>query len=347
MEGQLERDLLEVLEGIDPLELITEDPELAAIVQDFYHNQGLSDDAKVSRESGKKKSSTKFCCVCHSPASGFRYFGAIVCNGCRAFFSRSVKADAYESFVCQSQDMEMACDNNSKKKAKQCQKCRFASCLKEGMVVPKAKRPSKTEGHSSTPARRNDYCSLLQLLTKKSSLSKLRILHTPSLLFTPDEKKSLAKEMDFHLNATLGAFLRLMAGDLAIYRGWLEFMFYGKPLPIKLQKQMDAYLNYSNREEYLKTTQLGMWGDVGHRDRLRLATANVPLVALFLLTSRLMGKDVDYKQEILGYVELLKKFTDDKGKENYIKIFKEVNATMKMYCTWYTLKYILTQLCHV
>ncbi len=74
--------------------------------------------------------------MCSAPANGFRYYGAVVCTSCRAFFSRAVKRGANLDFRCSTGRNRCAVDSKS---WKSCQSCRYRRCVEAGMDIKRVK----------------------------------------------------------------------------------------------------------------------------------------------------------------------------------------------------------------
>ncbi len=341
MDSQLEDCLLEALEGVDPFELIAQDPDLNTIVQDFFqdlpeeenaplHSPTSSDPASPSSNASSDSASSDHlitlqsvmkkqdCKLCYRKARGFRYYGVIVCNSCRAFFARSIKNDIYQRFVCQNKTIgggKCTADlrNNN------CQKCRFEHCLKAGMEIPK-KHKELTNVETFDSFRRR----VLKVVLRRTVLNRTKMLLRPSSMLTLEEKANVQRELKFHMNISMGSMFKLMRGDLNLFRGFLEFIYHGNVYTLRDQKKYDDYMLFSNREAYMKTTTLPAWETISHKDRLRLASGNIPLISLYLMATRL-GKNIDYDREVLGYSDLLKGGADQQTCDKVDQILAEVS----------------------
>jgi len=74
-----------------------------------------------------KTTPKRLCLVCGDVASGFHY-GVASCEACKAFFKRTIQGNI--EYTCPaSNDCEI-----TKRRRKSCQACRFAKCLKVGML---------------------------------------------------------------------------------------------------------------------------------------------------------------------------------------------------------------------
>ena len=69
------------------------------------------------------------CLVCSEPASGYHY-GVLACEGCKGFFRRTTQKQL--KFVCR---MDETCALINLPGRRRCQSCRYAKCLKLGMLI--------------------------------------------------------------------------------------------------------------------------------------------------------------------------------------------------------------------
>ncbi|XP_041106273.1 estrogen receptor-like isoform X2 [Polyodon spathula] len=84
---------------------------------------------KCSRSSGPSKLSKemRFCAVCSDYASGYHY-GVWSCEGCKAFFKRSIQG--HNDYMCPATN-QCTIDKNRRKS---CQACRLRKCYEVGMM---------------------------------------------------------------------------------------------------------------------------------------------------------------------------------------------------------------------
>uniref|UniRef100_A0A4W4FPS8 Estrogen receptor beta n=1 Tax=Electrophorus electricus TaxID=8005 RepID=A0A4W4FPS8_ELEEL len=73
------------------------------------------------------KSDLHFCVVCHDYASGYHY-GVWSCEGCKAFFKRSIQG--HNDYICPATN-QCTIDKNRRKS---CQACRLRKCYEVGMM---------------------------------------------------------------------------------------------------------------------------------------------------------------------------------------------------------------------
>ncbi|XP_048218094.1 estrogen receptor beta isoform X2 [Perognathus longimembris pacificus] len=86
---------------------------------------GSSCTSPVSSSSAKRD--THFCAVCSDYASGYHY-GVWSCEGCKAFFKRSIQG--HNDYICPATN-QCTIDKNRRKS---CQACRLRKCYEVGMV---------------------------------------------------------------------------------------------------------------------------------------------------------------------------------------------------------------------
>ncbi len=337
MDSHLEDCLLEALDGVDPFELIAQDPNLNSIVQDFFQEHleeetvplqsSISDPVSPGLNSSSDSASSNYlitlqcltkkrdCKLCGGKAPGFQYYGVVVCHSCRAFFARSIKDDIYQMYVCQNKTIQgEKCTKDLRNKS--CQKCRFEHCLQAGMSIPKKHNNFET---FDSFRRRG-----LKEVMHKTVLNRTKMLLRPSSMLTLEEKSNIQRELKFHMNHSIGSMYKLLRSDLNLYKGFLEFFFHGKVYSLRDQKKYDDYMFFSKKEAFMKSSSLPIWETLTCKDRLRLASGNIPLMTLYLKASRL-GKKFDYETEVQGYSDLLKEGTDQETCDRVDQILTEVS----------------------
>ncbi|XP_064122653.1 uncharacterized protein LOC135226893 [Macrobrachium nipponense] len=98
---------------------------------------------EMERELEMKK---KKCEVCGDVARSL-HFGGLACDSCKAFFRRGVISGGYKDFVC--------CNNENcaitVANRRSCQACRFAGCLKAGMIMSLVQHDPKNSGGRQYP----------------------------------------------------------------------------------------------------------------------------------------------------------------------------------------------------
>ena len=354
----MEEDLAGALEGLDPLELLLHDPELASVALDVFqslegrsvlleeagdscrfeevldgqdqerhllspdqespqsnlpaaspswssgvstascsssspsHSVFSSDDTAGSVDGDGKKGKANnhrsvanaFCAACGRPARGYRYFGAVVCNSCRAFFSRATKGDAHIDFLCRGGDGRCAIDSRS---WSTCQKCRFARCLEVGMRPTNGtkgeEKPQVKEGRAER--------SYVDEYTQKTR----KLLAVTSSL-TLEEKLSVEEIVSKHMNQGCVNFCKLIHSNMGIFTAFLDVVFYGRRYPIRLQKQTEDFMVFAAGRDFAEDSP--GWYHLGARDKARLTAANFPLASEFLTAYKLGMKSADGELEL-------------------------------------------------
>ncbi|KAF5892720.1 estrogen receptor beta isoform X1, partial [Clarias magur] len=94
-------------------------------------NEALS--ASSSSSGAGPKGDMHFCVVCHDYASGYHY-GVWSCEGCKAFFKRSIQG--HNDYICPATN-QCTIDKNRRKS---CQACRLRKCYEVGMMKCGARR---------------------------------------------------------------------------------------------------------------------------------------------------------------------------------------------------------------
>ncbi len=341
MESELQADLFEALEGIDPLELLINDPDLAAVAKDIEDAGSglLLSDSFVKQMSSKQKTKKKYiknekksynCVVCRASAKGFHYYGAIVCSSCRAFFKRSVQDNAYKGFLCRQGDSACMIDSKS---WSSCQLCRFNLCCKQGMKIPDSNKnieilecdtPSQSE-MSLVPVKpsqhvkqqRKELCDFLKDRMKDYLSNKLMDMLSPCSNVTMTEMISLEKVSHMQLNVENKILQTVLMGDLTFMHKLLEFIYLGKTNPIYMNKGLEDYIMLCGTEVYMNSA--GEMGEiVDLKDRSRLARGNMPLVIEYLTANRI-GTLFDPAPAEAGHYENLLESDPDKevGRKMY------------------------------
>ncbi|CAO2586654.1 Estrogen receptor beta [Lemmus lemmus] len=142
----------------------------------WYEARSLEHTLPVNRETLKRKLSgasyaspvtspsskrdTHFCAVCSDYASGYHY-GVWSCEGCKAFFKRSIQG--HNDYICPATN-QCTIDKNRRKS---CQACRLRKCYEVGMVkcgsrrercgyrIVRRQRSSSEQVHGPSKAKRN------------------------------------------------------------------------------------------------------------------------------------------------------------------------------------------------
>ncbi|KAL6486518.1 hypothetical protein MHYP_G00059100 [Metynnis hypsauchen] len=99
---------------------VRDEPSGATNRQDMYTAAGTSGAFEMAKE-------TRYCAVCSDYASGYHY-GVWSCEGCKAFFKRSIQG--HNDYVCPATN-QCTIDRNRRKS---CQACRLRKCYEVGMM---------------------------------------------------------------------------------------------------------------------------------------------------------------------------------------------------------------------
>nr|BAG82649.1 estrogen receptor beta [Protopterus dolloi] len=131
------------------------------------------------------KRDTHFCAVCSDYASGYHY-GVWSCEGCKAFFKRSIQG--HNDYICPATN-QCTIDKNRRKS---CQACRLRKCYEVGMMkcgtrrerchyrIIRQKRHTENALQMNGKAKKN--CETMTVQLKASSLSGLNSEQFISLL---------------------------------------------------------------------------------------------------------------------------------------------------------------------
>ncbi len=233
--------------------------------------------------------SATICVACGRPARGYKYFGAIVCNSCRAFFSRSIKGSVHRDFICQMKNgRKDGCILDSKSWAS-CQKCRFARCLDVGMCIPgETAAVASSSSDSSSSGNNNNSVSLpSNSAYKKAQLDYIELvigstrkLLRPACSLTSEEKEGVELVVDRQFKMGMVNMSKLIRSNIDIFRSTLEFFFRGRAFPLKIQKQVEDYMIYATNHAYSSADVPLDWLSLKARDRHKLMAANFPLVRI-------------------------------------------------------------------
>jgi len=114
-----------------------------------------SEDLCEKKRSNQQQSDHLICEVCGEKAGKHSYYGGQVCPSCRAFFRRSVQSRYNETFKCAKgkEDCEISLVTR-----KNCQYCRYQSCLSAGMrpswILSDEERLRRFHGRASCTKRK-------------------------------------------------------------------------------------------------------------------------------------------------------------------------------------------------
>ncbi len=262
------------------------------------------------------------CVACGRPAKGFLYYGAMVCNGCRAFFARAIKDEDYKTFACV-QD----CDSKSWKK---CRNCRFNNLCEVGMKVP-----GKAVTMRALVKAKDRYfdfdCPPEDKGVVKLYLNKARDLMLATTSLTNAEKMTVEEITAWQTKLSASLIQKLIRKNMEVFTTMLDFMYHGNQVPIQVVKLIENYMTYGSQEYYVKQGSWAVIDNLKSKDRARLVAANFPLVFEFSEALKVQShKFWDMKNEIKEYVETLVDGFSDQDEKEYLKqIHSEVNVFMR------------------
>ncbi len=359
MDPQLEEDLAEALGDCDPLELVLQDPLLAEVAEEVLLSC-QDDDANVflcgtedslkalsqASPTGSFISSDSSCdnsvdgivntpseltgtvqvkrifkCVCcDRPARGIYYYGAQVCDSCRAFFGRSIRNEAYKTFYC----AENCTESSDRRAWMKCQWCRFDQLCKVGLNIPKRKvTKSSWKPHTQSMFGPNDgtymYC---KRQTELLLISSQTLTHTEKLVV----ENFISKQSTVAYDA-MGRFLK--RNEQALHEQ-LDFLYNGTKIPIRTAKLLLDYYIFSFQEAFREKSSWLITNTLSLKDITRLVGANYPLCHEFLEAIQ-MNKSyfssIDMEKEIEVLVNCVTKGLDHAGKETILQIHSKVSAS--------------------
>ncbi len=317
MEFELQTDLSEALDGLDPLELLIDDPQLAAAAKDIEENdegfilsnsfiKNTSVKSQLHKKRGQRRDEgrTLVCAVCGAAAKGFRYYGAVSCTSCRAFFKRSIQRDTYKTFLCQQGDF--TCHINSKSR-KSCQLCRFNLCLQRGMSIPGEKINAdnyggsdensqsdksvlplhSTRGSCQGRQRMHDYLTESKKERFQNNLAqKLHNLLNTESLFTLTDIVTLEQISQMQLYMEKKFMFAIVQGDLDFLHKLNKFIYLRENNPVYLNKGLEDFMMLCGTEAFMKySSQMGDY--ITKKDLMRLARGNMPLMIEHIVASRI------------------------------------------------------------
>ncbi len=352
MDSDLELDIFSALEGLDPLELLADDPHLASIAQELVEEDfvdggsvkqnkasrkeiqcpEIEDDSSgdstcdvVVRYKGRGRGGGTFVCMaCKGPAKGIRYLGALVCLSCRAFFVRSNKNETYKTFSCRNKNSEDAqlCQINSKS-WKSCQQCRFRRCLLAGMTYPDQSKTKKGIIGTPTPGQRAKAHNMIKEQLRNNFNSRVWQNMLSNRGLNSSDMDFIQRFPKFELDFDLRIIPDLAKHDIVQFEKIME-LFYERDLSFDLymQKNYDDYEVFVAKEVFLGQTG-HPWINVKPSDRLKLVTRNGPLLLEYFIASRI-GKTHCNQKDVNNLMTIMMNDPDEKFSRRVRDIFKKV-----------------------
>ncbi len=306
--GDLEKDLTEVMEGIDLAQLLQGDAGLQLIANEIasshscIERDAVCDHSKVLfLDNVSNKRSLMPCVVCGHLTRPLNHFGVLACFSCRAFFTRAMKDGNHNLFDCRSGRHDCAIDSRS---WLSCKQCRFDKCCRAGMSISNESKDKST----------NFKAHCIDKIVGEVNGNIRGILEMPSTSLTQLEEDCLYQFTYNELSFGVGyRFLaQLIMNDISVYRILLEFYFHGTLYPLTVVKTLDDYLLYLGSTE-AKKRDSPLNRDLSTKDRARLATGNYPLIFEFMATYRLWKvPDLQRDLDLLRY-----RLCQDSSNEDY------------------------------
>ncbi len=334
MESELQKDLEEALEGVDPLELLIQDPVLAELAQDLCSIPVESEavigsqvtalgngcDSKTS--SSKRiycankswgEDGLKSCKVCEQASKCYVHYGALVCASCRAFFSRAIKNRKFEEYVCVSSDI--AESNNcliDSKAYKTCKKCRFSQCLLSGMRIPDKYSSKDVKNFHTYPF-----------------MSQFRQALAFCDIVTTEERRLLRDVTLNRFKIMMECRSKFMTSDLNVFKQILEWHYQGQIFPLRTSRAFEDFTVYC----FVRAlSDSGEFADnLTRRDRVKLLSKNSFLAyAIFAAQERLLGAVPMKREDFNLRIDLILEELGHTERNECIKIRKNVlqNGTM-------------------
>ncbi len=358
METDLRLDLFEALEGLDPLEFLAQDPDLSSLVQNIESDPSYLDgqashggetpehwdgiegrpsqyEQKNIVDKGNKNmgpTNSCVCSVCGKPAKGHKYYGVVTCLSCKAFFSRSMKGEAYKTYLCKNPILESGCFVNSKSWIS-CQSCRFGQCLAAGMVMPSKEKKSIEKVEPGCNAKNIQSKAEIKADPRRDMINLKRLLQ-PSTLITLEEKLKLEKLLLASANIRWKVVVDLCRKNMELLPPILQFVFYGDIYPMPIKQKVDDYCVVCRTEEYINS-EGPLGDDIRPMDRLRLVAENIPLVHEYLVASKI-GKTLVYDLDVEAYFSATPKEEDknlhNQARSMYSQVTNSITKCLSHYC---------------
>ncbi len=210
------------------------------------------------------------CCpICGNEAGKHSYYGAQVCNSCRAFFRRTVQSKSHPRFVCK---RDQNCSINSRS-WKSCQFCRFQKCLRSGMkiawVLTESERKERARLRAASKRKRDN-----QLLTTCSPC-----IRVPSDCFTLEDRVHLRGLISTTYDFLYLEMCKYYTCHQRAFEEILSVMFHGRIMSQSTQRSIEDFIMYSVKNFYRGMSDMI---NLSERDQTVLVTKNYPLMMEFL-----------------------------------------------------------------
>ncbi len=258
-------ELVELAEQAGDVAVHRESPTLEEVMSE--PSTVCSPSSTTTTDDGASSSSPAvrtICAVCAASASGFRYYGAVVCNSCRAFFSRAAREDAHLDFVCKTGLGACRVDSRS---WRSCQKCRFRRCAEAGMALHRVQGGAIRRGRRVTAAAAAAAAAAVDPVTLLASEveSKLSL----------NDRRHIADYMSNHENFRNLYALNFFSRDLETFGVAMAALFEGKPMSLDLHLELDRYFCYLIKKIQWDSVRLSA------KDYAVLVEGNQPIASAF------------------------------------------------------------------
>ncbi len=363
MDSELKQDLLEAFDGLDPLELLSNDPTVTSLIQEIEKDPNFltehqkntlvaesvtspsafkSDPEQNSKSgllnvkvkpNGDRSSKSGPCSICKGLSKGKKYYGATACTGCRAFFYRSYKGGVYKTFHCENLESQNGCSINSKSWIR-CRFCRFKQCLAAGMIIPvEEKICHHADFDCAANEPRQSARKLGVIWVNDELLSRMRNLLLPSTFITSEEKFKLEKYSSYFVDIGLKVMSQLTRSNADVFLKQMEYFYYGEIYPMPLKKTVDDCTLFCGTEYYLRP-EGPLGAELKPSDRFKLVANNIPLVIEYFVASKLgtrLADECHLSYNTKSYLQALSQDQDEdfqtKIKSIYCQVTKHKELT--------------------
>lgn len=235
----------------------------------------------LKRRSNQQQSDHLICEVCGERAGKHSYYGGQVCPSCRAFFRRSVQSRYNETFKCTKgqSDCEISLITR-----KNCQYCRYQSCIKAGMrpswILSDEERVRRFHGRGT----RGGKIETVKEETGRSSPCSLGERYSPlSAPLSPNPYSSLSEEDRIKILSYGEQMLRSLGGrqeDIvpSLLTDLLQVTLHGTSLSGKTAQQVSSILDHRTRNGLALLPEFQALPPLA---QIRVLERNLPLVHRF------------------------------------------------------------------
>ncbi len=289
----------------------------------------------LQKKQRKKKMEGASCVACNQPARGYHYYGAVVCDSCRAFFARAVKNNMHEKYLCLKGRLTNACQIDSQSWVA-CQKCRFDMCIKVGMIIPEGKSAksiaminvSKNYPDQETMAVFKVKCEeeRLRQWYGKILMQKTKWLLEPEGIWTENENLAMQELITNHSKLSYVSLTNLLRSDIDIFKATMELHYEGKCYPLNTQKKLEDYMKFSTASNHIGLQDFPT-GKLKPKDVTRLVQGNFPLAAEYV-NAYLLNKKRGIKEEMELYLQTI--LSESGGDPEFQSTIQGIHSKVKI-----------------